>query len=274
MDLFTDMGVSLMGWTASDDRDGHSLPSVPSFPAGVPAGERTAFYDRPASTNRETSVSVIAEFRLSGPGVALSRALSETPETTLELERSVGAGEVIVATVWATGGDLDAFEAGMETDPTARSYEVLERRSGERLYRIEIPFDSGPNLAPLERETGGSRLSFRVTAEGSERRMRFPDAASMSAFFEGARDHGLSVTLFRVYNDAESPQNDRYGLTEKQHEAMLRAADEGYFEVPRRTDLSTLAAKLGVSRQAISERLRRGTGILIRNVLDRSETEE
>jgi predicted DNA binding protein len=45
----------------------------------------------------------------------------------------------------------------------------------------------------------------------------------------------------------------------------------GYYEVPRRVELEDLAEVLGVSRQAVSERLRRATGALARATVFRGD---
>jgi hypothetical protein len=53
------------------------------------------------------------------------------------------------------------------------------------------------------------------------------------------------------------------GLTAAQREAIRAAADRGYFKVPREVSLKELAEQLGVSEQAVSQRLRRGLGNLV-----------
>lgn len=44
-------------------------------------------------------------------------------------------------------------------------------------------------------------------------------------------------------------------LTEKQQEAMQLAADRGYYDRPRETDLTELAGELDISQSALSQRL-------------------
>jgi predicted DNA binding protein len=41
----------------------------------------------------------------------------------------------------------------------------------------------------------------------------------------------------------------------------------GYFEIPRRVTLTDLAEELGITRQATSERIRRGVNAVLRSVL-------
>ncbi len=49
--------------------------------------------------------------------------------------------------------------------------------------------------------------------------------------------------------------------------SLIKAKEMGYYDVPRGISLSELADELGVSHQALSERLRRGHGRLIDRTL-------
>ncbi|WP_420028719.1 helix-turn-helix domain-containing protein [Halorussus caseinilyticus] len=53
-------------------------------------------------------------------------------------------------------------------------------------------------------------------------------------------------------------------MTDRQYEALRTATEMGYFEVPCRVELEDIADALGVSRQSVSERLRRATEALVR----------
>ncbi|EFW93068.1 DNA binding domain-containing protein [Haladaptatus paucihalophilus DX253] len=55
--------------------------------------------------------------------------------------------------------------------------------------------------------------------------------------------------------------------TEQQHETLRSAMDRGYYEIPRRMTTTDLAEELGVSHQAVSERLRRGHRCLVEHGL-------
>lgn len=52
-------------------------------------------------------------------------------------------------------------------------------------------------------------------------------------------------------------------VTGEQREAVLTALELGYYEVPRHANLADVAAELGISHQALSERLRRAHGGLV-----------
>nr|WP_255473553.1 helix-turn-helix domain-containing protein [Halogeometricum sp. CBA1124] len=59
-------------------------------------------------------------------------------------------------------------------------------------------------------------------------------------------------------------------MTDLQRETLALAIRRGYFEVPRSATLSDLAAELGVSKQAVSERLRRALALLARDAVGES----
>ena len=67
--------------------------------------------------------------------------------------------------------------------------------------------------------------------------------------------------------EMESEPAGRFGLTDSQYRALVLAASRGYYEVPKAVTLAELAEEIGVSHQALSEQLRRGTGALVEDVL-------
>jgi predicted DNA binding protein len=69
------------------------------------------------------------------------------------------------------------------------------------------------------------------------------------------RSGGKQVQLYDT-DPERGPPRDR--LTARQRETLRLAHERGYFEIPREVTLDDLADELGVSNQAVSERLRRG----------------
>jgi predicted DNA binding protein len=76
-------------------------------------------------------------------------------------------------------------------------------------------------------------------------------------------DYFRSLRLYRE----EASDDDGFGVTGPQREALLAALEAGYYDVPRGTTLAVVAESLGVSDQAVSTRLRRGTTALLRATL-------
>lgn len=54
-------------------------------------------------------------------------------------------------------------------------------------------------------------------------------------------------------------------LTEKQRRTVQIAVQSGYYEQPRKTDLADLAKRIGISKSAVSQRLRGAEAKLIKN---------
>ena len=66
----------------------------------------------------------------------------------------------------------------------------------------------------------------------------------------------------------ETPILSRWNLTPGQAEALEIAFEMGYFEVPRENDAAAVADRLGVSKSAFLERLRRAERALLERALE------
>lgn len=158
--------------------------------------------------------------------------------------------------VWAWGGDFERFEAALPDDPTIREFERIDDEGNRRLYRVVVDRSVITNPDPIDRETGASRLSMETTAEGAVLEVRLPDREALRTYIDMLRENDFTVDLLRAHTAGQ--EDERYGLSKKQAKALREARSAGYFRVPRETDLETLADRLGISEQAVSERIRRG----------------
>jgi predicted DNA binding protein len=72
--------------------------------------------------------------------------------------------------------------------------------------------------------------------------------------------------IFRLsLHDTETATLDLKKLTEKQRETLEIALRTGYYEQPRGANLADLAAEIGVSKSAVSQRLRSAEAKIIKN---------
>lgn len=216
-------------------------------------------------------MSIIAELRIAGPGVTLYRAHQAAPGITMELERAVvpSTGEPVLY-LWAAGEGFEAFEtfeAAIPDDPTVDRFEVVEDVGDRRLYRIVVDVTETADSATIEQEVRASRLSARSSVKGLFFKMRFPDWSALQTYVDRVRDLELDVSLQSVYSADPDHRSEQYGLSSKQLEVLEKARAEEYFDVPRGTDLETIAEDLGISKQAASERLRRGVAALLDSTL-------
>lgn len=191
----------------------------------------------------------------------LDAAVTATDDVRVSLDQQTvtGSGDVSWV-VRAEGRDVAAFEEGLGADPTVADHAVIggdgRRR---RLYHVRLSRAGreGTASACWTEANGQFRDATRDDGRWTVR-LRFPDREAVRAFFECCADcDGVAASLKRLYESAET-ENRPYGLSRRQADALRVAFETGYFDVPRSATLDDLSAELGVSDNAVSERLRRG----------------
>lgn len=213
-------------------------------------------------------MSLVAEFSLRSPDLALMTALGAAPDVTVELERQLATEfDAPLFVVWATGGSFEAFETGLERDETVRAYALAEESADRKLYRARLDDENCCSVYPVFQRLGASPLAATGSADGWHRRGRFPDRDSVVEMRRACADRDVEFRLHRLYTPGESGLEDEFGLTPEQRGALVTAERVGYFEVPREVALEELGERLGISGQSASERLRRGVSKLVTNTL-------
>ncbi|HKJ58349.1 MAG TPA: helix-turn-helix domain-containing protein [Halobacteriales archaeon] len=205
---------------------------------------------------------LIVEARIDSP--ILREALRDAPGTTVVHEELYDVDDEIRHFFWAEGDDFDAFDAGLDADPTVTDPTVLTETGGRRLYRVTFT-EAGEEVAtfPTWGELDLVMLDSRATADGWQVRIRVPDRNALSGFVDACRDRGLTFVVDAIYSATDEAGAPGGPLTAVQREALLAALETGYFDVPRSASLEEIAARLEVSPQAASERLRRGMAALV-----------
>lgn len=218
-------------------------------------------------------MSVIAEFTVSYDDFLLADALEATREMYVEVRRMVADGaESVTPYFWASNGDFDAFERAIEDDQSIADLQVSDRRDDERFYRA-VWSDDLYSRGIVHALTDVKATLLEAVASGGrwELRMLFPNESTVSSFYDFCASNGLTFELTNIYRGDVPPEFGRYGVTSDQHEALVAAFEDGYFEVPRQIRMAELADRLGISQNALSARLRRGHENLLGHTLVRSE---
>lgn len=227
-------------------------------------------FDRPREPPPPQPMSVIVEFRIGGDRFALGEVLASMQGGRVEAERIVPAGGCAMPNLWVDDGDRKAFESAARDHGAIESVTAHESGGGAALYRLDWRGDDDDLIRSIS-EAKGTILDA-VGDDGWEFRLRLPDQEALTTFHAACTERGLSVDVERTYGSAGNDASGRHGgvgaseLTQPQREALVLGLREGYFETPSETTLSELADDLGVSQQALSSRIRRGT----RNVLERA----
>ncbi|GAB6884074.1 helix-turn-helix domain-containing protein [Halopiger thermotolerans] len=207
-------------------------------------------------------MALIAEFELHTPVLrGAARAARK-----LRLEEAGVESEESTLLLRAVTDDADAFEAALEADASVRRYAALEKTAARRLYSVGVTDDAASRLVySVAADHDVAILEF-VVADETVVRARAPSRDALSAYRERCFERSVDVRLRRLYPERD-PDDDPYGVTEPQREALRTALSAGYFTVPRETTLAELATAFDITDQALSARLRRGQANLLENTL-------
>ena len=198
---------------------------------------------------------------------ALHDTLESVPGAEFEILQLVAdRQDRVMPFLWATADDPDELPEALQADPSTENVEVLAEMDEEYLFRLEWTTHTRMILHVIVEEEGTI-----LEGTGKDGRWRFeilfPAHDAVSSTYEFCEEYGIDLDLEQISRLADSFRRGRYGLTESQYETITRAYEGGYYSVPRGKNLEDLAEELGVSHQALSERLRRGHETLIQNGL-------
>lgn len=101
--------------------------------------------------------------------------------------------------------------------------------------------------------------------------IRFPSHETLTAFHDQIHEDEIRLDVRRVSRSNQSEFAPQNRLSPAQREALQLAISEGYYSIPRKTTTAELGATLGISDQAVGERLRRAMAALGREYIAASE---
>lgn len=219
-------------------------------------------------------MTIIAEFTVPSQEFALAATLAAAPEMIVDVERVVAhADERIMPFFWIREGDYDAFEAAVEDDPSVEGVTLLDEFEEAILYRAEWT-QNIESLVYAYLDVGATILEATGRGEEWELQMRFTDASGLSDFQDFCAENDITYVLDRLYQPSEPRAGGHLELSPKQRDALTKALEEGYFDVPRSVTMEELADGLGISQQSLSKRLRRAHRNLVTSTLTVSHPED
>lgn len=203
--------------------------------------------------------------------------------------------ECLVVEFRVQGDGCPLADASRETGATIQANPPLLRSDGNALLRfstsggedVAAVLDRDDRIRYLHAATAEDRSNFRCLSkapcvvhdlidvgfmaeslryrDGDE---RYTGAVVGHDVLQGvlaAVGETVGVTIERVYPlraEDESAVAQRWEFTPAQEAALRTAHEMGYFDVPRGTDASEVAAALDISKTAFLERLHRGQAAL------------
>lgn len=212
-------------------------------------------------------MSVFGEFRIPTDALALAQTFAAEPEAIIEIDRVVAAEEECLTPYFLVSGiPTGRFESAASDDDSIDRLRKLTESDDATLYRANWR-DHVEALAHGYTRHGASILTAKGSADAWVLRMRFDDREDIDGFTDHLHSYDFSFELARMHEMTYSQTGSRFGLTPKQHEAMVTAWEMGYFDLPRDTSMEAVAETIGISPQSLSDRLRRAQYSLIGDTL-------
>lgn len=211
-------------------------------------------------------MSVIVELDVQAMDFELGRVLAVPGRARIKLEDIVPLGGQIVPLFWLYQTDAADFVESVRGHEKVNGLIEFDETADRILYALTWDPNDDQLLSAVSDYDG-----FLLKGSGSGTRwsiqIRFPDHDSLSSFDDTCRKNDIGFEVERVYNPTPPEAGQWYGLSTAQRETLLLAVREGYFAIPREITTKELGDELGVSDQAVIERLRRAVTTLADNTI-------
>ncbi len=217
-------------------------------------------------------MALIAELTTPSDEFLLGWTLGQRPDVSVRVERMVVDGDANVTPYfWVEGADLDAFEDVLRDDRSLADVELLEAHDDQRLYRGIWEVDVSMLVNALD-DVDATVLEATGHNGDWNHRILFADQGALSRFHDLMRSRDVTFDLERLHTSDSPTEYGKFDVTDDQREALVAAHELGYFRVPREATLQDVADRLGISRNAASARLRRGTDDLVAHTIAHEPT--
>jgi len=217
-------------------------------------------------------MSVIVQLRIAADDFELGQILDLEGASAIELETLVPSGDATVPLFWVYEPVEHGFLDTVERYPTVNCVTEVDVFEDRTLFKLDWDA-SQDHLFQCVLNQDGQMLGATGTSEGWNFEVRFSEREAMSQFQTCCEDAHISMEVISIYNPTDPGAGPWYGLSKPQREALMLAVRMGYYDIPRGCTTKELADELGISDQAVTERLRRAIGAFTRHALITSESE-
>lgn len=172
------------------------------------------------------------------------------PSVTFRVLATVSNDSLGVARVELVGPSLDAVCEKIDSAETVTDLTVFESDEERRLVQIET--QTPLLLAPIKSAGVPVELPFEIADGRMELAATVPQDR-LSALAQTLETFDIQYAVESVQQEVESEQM----LTDKQRWLLFEAIDRGYYDSPRGSSLTELAADLDMAKSTCSEMLHR-----------------
>ncbi|WP_049997360.1 helix-turn-helix domain-containing protein [Halococcus sediminicola] len=212
----------------------------------------------PAATDAST-----AQFELPAEGFAFVELFERVPDATVELEPAIANPDDHALVIVQANAPEHTIDAAIRSSPNVAAVERFGGEDGHWRYRVTWDEHARQVIRRLITES-----ITLVSLHGKAGRWKLRVIASkrdaIARAYETLEELGCAPECHSI-STLGNGGIDSGGLTHRQHTALTRAFEMGYYNIPRDLTSAELATDLGVSHQALSERFRRAHRELIQN---------
>jgi len=172
---------------------------------------------------------------------------------------------------WVEATDFEAVERAFEADDTVTDYTMVAESPERRTYRIAYS-DRAKLISPEITDLNGLMLDSKSRSDGWTVELQLQDHSSLYRLGKRADEQGVTFDVHQVQLIESAESGSELSLTESQIEALVTAYEHGYYDEPREISLEELGEILGISRTAVSGRLKRASSRLVEARLGDDDT--
>lgn len=214
-------------------------------------------------------MSILVGCTIPASSFALGRVLQRGEFIRMDLDRTTGAGNTLERYFWVYGADPAGFRVLLETSNIVDRIDIIDDLAEIFLCRIQLrPEETG--LVEVVQTHDAVIIEASGTPERWYGWVRFHTHQGAGRFQQMCHNDRIPLTVTNVHKltARDIPTTNAGALTPIQREAFILAFERGYFAIPRQATLDTVGEELGISAQAVSERLRRAQTIFARNLVN------
>lgn len=218
-----------------------------------------------AQASRVATDASTALFSLPAEGFALTTLFEQAPDARVECESFVANPDDRVLMVVQTDEHKNVITPALRSGPGVAEAECIGQHADGWLFWLRW-VDHPRRLIQRLVNAEVTLLSIQAEDRAWKLRLLTPERSGISQAQAIMNDLGCNAECQRI-SPLDSTDSSRSGLTKRQKDALVEAFESGHYEVPRDATADEVADELGISHQALSERLRRAHRQLIESKL-------
>ena len=203
-----------------------------------------------------------ARIELSAADFGLEPLFETIPDAEVHIEPTIAnPTDHALLVVRTSAGDRDQVETALWTD---RSVAIVEAFEGfDDRYRFRITWE-GQTYCLIDRiVTDGATIATAHGRAGQwELRLTAPEHGTVTQVHDTLEEEGYRPEVLSLQTSDDYQPND-FGTSDPQRATLVTAFEMDDYDVPRTATLTDVALELGVSHQALSERVRRAHAQLV-----------